>query len=380
MEVVVKSIGTLFQGFNFGRSRFAALMCVALTGAATLQGCTLPRSAPLQSEMNASSSDDNIRLVAMTPAIAGAGRGASRASFPAALRDALPLDSDRIAVGDGIEIVIWERDGLGVFPAGDNGASNLGELQVDSAGDIHLPYVGNVRAQGLTQPQLREAILRRLSRLVAASDVVVRATARKGQTVTVQGDLQKPGVYPLGRDLVRLSDLLGQAAPNQTNPEQLAISLRRGGAEGTIRLADVYQDPANDIALRPGDSIVAHNVVEQLTVLGATGVQGRIKLTKRNFSVLDAIGEAHGLNDTLANPRGVYLLRSAQAAGAATADMRPTVYQFDFTRPEQIMLAQSFAVHDGDAILVSDAPYSQVQKVLSAFGSTLGVARTATAF
>jgi polysaccharide biosynthesis/export protein len=377
---VVKSIGSLFQVINCGRVRFAALLCVALMGAVTLQGCALPRSGPLQSEVNASGASDNIRLVAMTPAIAGAGRGADRASFPAALRNAPPLDADRFAVGDGVEVVIWERGGLGVFPAGQNGASDLGELQIDGAGDIHLPYVGNVRAQGLTQPQLREAILRRLSRLVAASDVVVRATARKGQTVTVQGDLQKPGVYPIGRELVRLSDLLGQAAPNQTNPEQLAISVRRGGVEGTIRLADVYQDPANDVALRPGDSIVAHNVVEQLTVLGAAGVQGRVKLTKRNFSVLDAIGESRGLNDAVANPRAVYLMRSAQAAGTATADTRPTVYQFDFTRPEQIALAQAFVVHDGDAILVSDAPYAQVQKTLSVFGSTLGLARSATAF
>ncbi|WP_160147522.1 polysaccharide biosynthesis/export family protein [Caballeronia pedi] len=376
----MKSIGSVFQGFNGGRLRFVALSCVALMGVAALQGCTLPRSGPLQSEVNASVANDSIRLVAMTPAIANSGRGAGRASFPAALRNAAPLDADRFAVGDGVGVTIWERDGLGVFPAAENGASNLGELQVDGSGDIHLPYIGNVRAQGLTQPQLREAILRRLSRLVAASDVVVRATARKGQTVTAQGDLQKPGVYPIGRELVRLSDLLGQAAPNQTNPEQLAISVRRGGVEGTIRLADVYQDAANDIALRPGDSIVAHNVVEQLTVLGAAGVQGRVKLTKRNFSVLDAIGESRGLNDALANPRAVYLMRGAQAAGAATADTRPTVYQFDFTRPEQIMLAQSFVVHDGDAILVSDAPFAQVQKTLSVFGSTLGVARSATAF
>ncbi|KND57105.1 Capsule polysaccharide export protein [Candidatus Burkholderia verschuerenii] len=307
----------------------------------------------------------------VTPQIASANRQSEQASFSAAFLNAAPIDFDRFAQGDGVNVIVWERDGLGVFPAGENGASDLGELQVDRAGDIHLPYIGNVRAQGLSEAQLRTAILSRMSRLVGAADVVVRATARKGQTVTVQGDLQKPGVYPLGRDMVRLSDLLGQAAPNQANPEQLAISMRRGGATATVRLADIYQNPANDIALRPGDSIVAHNVVEQLTVLGAAGVQGHVKLTKRGYSVFDALGDSRGLNDSLANPRAVYLLRNA------SDDTRPTVYQFDFTRPEQMALAGNFVVHDKDAILISDAPYAQVQKTLSVFSSTLGSARAA---
>lgn len=360
-------------------SRPAAALFLALSGALTLQGCGLPRSGPLRSEVEAARDNSSIVLVPVTEELARASRGPDRASFPAAFLDAAPFEYERLATGDGVQVTLWEHDGLGLFAAGENGASNFGELIVDRTGDIYLPYVGKVRAQGLTPAQLRDAILRRLSRLVVGADVSVQATSSRGQTVTVQGDLMKPGVYPLGQDTARLSGLLGLAAPNQTNPEQLSVTVRRNGASGSVRLADIYRDPAADVALRPGDSIVVHGVVERLTVLGAVGVQGRVKLSRRNYTVLDALGDSRGLSDPLANPRAVYLLRRHSAQGSAAAqpaDTRPLVYQFDFTQPGQIVLAGEFVVQDGDAILISDAPFTQVQKLLSTFSATLGTARS----
>ena len=43
------------------------------------------------------------------------------------------------------------------------------------------------------------------------------------------------------------------------------------------------------------------------------------------------------------------------------------------------MLAGEFVVRDGDAILISDAPFTQVQKLLSTFSATLGTARSVSA-
>ncbi|SAK87636.1 polysaccharide export protein [Caballeronia pedi] len=358
----------------------AAALLLAVSGALALQGCGLPRSGPLRSEVDAARDNSSIVLVPVTEELARASRGPGRASFPAEFLGAAPFEYERLAPGDGVQVTLWEHGGLGLFAAGDQGSSNLGEQIVDRAGDIHLPYIGKVRAQGLTPAQVRDAIMRRVSRLVVGADVSVQATPRRGQTITVQGDLKKPGVYPLGQDTERLSGVLGLAAPNQTNPEQLSVTVRRNSVAGSVRLADIYSNPAEDVALRPGDSIVVNDVVERLTVLGAAGVQGRVKLSKRNYSVLDALGDSRGLNDSLANPRAVYLLRRpALPENVEPADTRPQVYQFDFTQPGQIVLAGEFVVRDGDAILISDAPFTQVQKLLSTFSATLGTARSVSA-
>ncbi|WP_250508301.1 MULTISPECIES: polysaccharide biosynthesis/export family protein [unclassified Caballeronia] len=358
----------------------AAALLLAVSGALALQGCGLPRSGPLRSEVDAARDNSSIVLVPVTEELARASRGPARASFPAAFLGATPFEYERFAPGDGVQVTLWEHGGLGLFTAGDRGASDLGEQIVDRAGDIHLPYIGTVRAQGLTPAQLRDAIMRRVSRLVVGADVSVQATPRRGQTITVQGDLLKPGVYPLGHDTERLSGVLGLAAPNQTNAEQLSVTVRRNGVAGSVRLADIYSNPAEDVALRPGDSIVVNDIVERLTVLGAAGVQGRVKLSKRNYSVLDALGDSRGLNDSLANPRAVYLLRRPSLPqNVEPADTRAQVYQFDFTQPGQIVLAGEFVVRDGDAILISDAPFTQVQKLLSTFSATLGTARSVSA-
>ncbi|NIF77422.1 hypothetical protein F3J20_08425 [Paraburkholderia sp. Cy-641] len=360
------------------------VMALAFCLCGVLQGCVIPRSGPLLSEVQASRDHNDIELVGVTPALALASRAAGSASFPDAFQQAQPVDYEKLAPGDGVDISLWGQDGVGVFGNGSGGASglsgtggmtDLGEMVIDEAGTIYVPQVGRVHAQGLTPAGLRDAIERRLSRVTVGLDVNVRRTERRGQTVAIEGDLKKPGVYPIGPGMQRLSGLLSKAAPDQMNPEQLAVTLRRNGESVSVRLSDVYRNSAEDIALRAGDSVVVHDVVENLTVLGAAGAQSRLKLSKRNYTVLDALGDSRGLNDSLANPKAVFLLR-IRPDDAGTADTRPVVYQFDFTKPEQMVLAGKFAVHDGDAIYISDAPFTQVQKVLSAFSATLGTARS----
>ena len=376
---------------SYGLVRFPdrKVVAAAIFLCSLLQGCVIPRSGPLLSEVEASGERNDIELVSVTPALALASRAANVASFPNDFVQALPLDDDKLASGDGVGVTLWGRDGLGLFSGGAGGTSgtagvsgmtDLGEMVIDEAGTIYVPQVGRVRAQGLTPAGLRKAIEKRLSRVTLGLDVSVRRTDRRGQTVTIEGDLGKPGVYPIGPGTQRLSGLLSLAAPNQTNPEQLAVTVRRHGERASVRLTDIYRNGAQDIALRAGDAVIVHNVVENLIVLGAAGAQSRVRLSKRNYTVLDALGDSRGLNDALANPKAVFLMRArpqAAVSGAASASgAPPVVYQFDFTKPEQMVLAGQFSVHDGDAIYISDAPFTQVQKVLSAFSATLGTARS----
>jgi polysaccharide biosynthesis/export protein len=361
--------------------RLIMVLAFALCG--VLQGCVIPRSGPLLSEVQASRDRNDIELVSVTPALALASRATGSASFPADFVRALPIDYEKLAPGDGVDISLWGQDGVGVFSSGAGGTggmTDMGEMVIDEAGTIYVPQVGRVHAQGLTPAGLREAVERRLSRVTVGLDVNVRRTDRRGQTVTIEGDLSKPGVYPIGPGTQRLSGVLSQAAPNQTNPEQLAITVRRHGESASVRLSDIYRNSAEDIALRAGDSIVVHDVVENLTILGAAGAQSRVKLSKRNYTVLDALGDSRGLSDSLANPKAVFLLRIRPEVrpdvAASMMDTPPVIYQFDFTKPEQMVLAGKFSVQDGDAIYISDAPFTQVQKVLSAFSATLGTARS----
>jgi polysaccharide export outer membrane protein len=356
--------------YGVRRIRRAQTVLLILLACMTLQGCGLPRSGPMLSEVESAHERGGIALLPVTPQLARASREAVHASFPEGFIIAPETNVAHLAPGDGVNVTLWERDDLQLFVPDTNGMTNLGEMTLDSEGAIYLPYVGKIHAKGLTVGQLHDVIVQHLRGIIIASDVNVQASPRRGQMVFVQGDLSKPGVYPLDQATRRLSGLLAQAAPEQRNPEQLAVTVQRQGESGSVRLVDIYRNPTQNIALRPGDVVIVHDIVQYFTVLGAANRQQRIRLSKRNYSIIDALGDANGLNDSLANPKAVFLMRAT--------DTRPTVYHLDFTQPEQMVLASQFVVREGDEIYISDAPFTQVQKVLSAFSLGFGSARSAT--
>jgi polysaccharide export outer membrane protein len=343
-----------------------------------LQACALPRSGPLLQDVNAANRQVRIFLSPVTPELAAGSRGPSTATFPSALLEAQPVDYETFAPGDGIDVVVWERDGLQMFAPGPTGSADLGSFTVGKDGVIHVPYVGPLEVAGLKPDAARQLLLRRLRGLVIATDVRLSPTDQHGSLITIQGDVSKAGVYPMGQGMLRLSNALGLASPDQTDPEQTSVTIRRGAAAATVRLSDIYRDSAQDIALRPGDSIVVRAIQDYVRVLGAAGAQGRVKISKRNYSVLDALADSRGLADSTAYPRAVFLLRGREQTDPPVA-AAPLVYQFDMRRPDQMSLAGQFTVRDGDTVFISDAPYTQVEKVLSALSATLGTARSVSA-
>ncbi|WP_345796080.1 polysaccharide biosynthesis/export family protein [Castellaniella sp. MT123] len=354
-------------------------LTMLLLAALTLTGCQLPRSGPMLSEMMGAHDDKDVIVMPVSRELAQQSRDPEVANFPVRYRDLTQAGFDQLVPGDGINIKVWERGDLGVFAADPSGVSDLGNHEIDRSGHVSFPILGKFQAEGLTLGQLHDAVMARLSKLVVGADVsVTRAADERGQVVTVQGNLTKPGMYPITQTSQRLSSALAQAAPVQENPEQLIISLRRDKQVASVRLSDIYRNQNNDILLRSGDVITVYDSKEFLTVLGAAGTQGRVAISKRNYSVLDALADSRGLDDKLADPRSVFLFTPAKAGVAGKPDKLPVVYQFDLTRPEQVALAREFTVHEGQAIYISDAPFTQVQKVLSAFRFTMSAGFSAT--
>lgn len=344
----------------------------AIALAAILCGCaTLPRAVSSLSEVQDSAEAGQINLVPISAATLPPPPHPLEGHFPESLTSAEDYDFDVLGAGDRVHVRIWESGTPPVF-ASTAGVADLGEMAVDESGNIYIPYAGAVRAAGRTAPQVRRAIIDALSRVVLRPQVDVRVVEKRSNLVSVLGSAGKPGSYPIERGRTRLGSLLAEVAPDQENPEMLAVTVRRDGQVGSARLSDIYANPALNIALRPGDSVILQEVVQNLTVLGAAGVQGQVRIPERDFSLLDAIGEARGLSDEAADPRAVFLLRP-QAAGTPAL-----VYQIDMRRPESVALASRLIVADGDAILISGAPFAQTRKLLSAFAQTLGTVRTAT--
>lgn len=342
---------------------------IALFAVASAACSGMPRAVSSLSEVQEASKQGAIDLVPITSASLPAAP-VLQAGFPASFQSAPDFAFERLGPGDRLSVRIWESGTPTVF-AGDTG-SNLGELTIDDQGKLYLPYVGAMRVAGMTVPEVRENIIRQLRTVVLRPQVDVRILERRSTLVTVQGDAAKTGTYPIERGRTRLGPLLAEVAPNQKNPEMLNVTLRRDGEVGQVRLSDIYKDPALDIALQPGDAIILNEVVENITVLGAAGVQGQVRILERNFTVIDALGQARGLNPEAADPRAVFVMREPTRQGTP-----PIVYQFDMRRPEAIALANRFVLRDQDAVLISNASWAQTRQVISAFSQGMASVRSA---
>ncbi|MBV9529051.1 hypothetical protein, partial [Sphingomonas sp.] len=153
------------------------------------------------------------------------------------------------------------------------------------------------------------------------------------------------------------------------------VTVRRGGESGTVRLAGLYDQPRDNIALQPGDVVIVRGVVGTVNVLGAAGVQGRVKITRHDYSLMDALGDARGLDNSAADPAAVYVMRQGDMTAT---NALPKVYHFDLRNPVQIAVANAFMLHNGDAVLISNASFAQYQKVISTFSGIVNSSRAVT--
>lgn len=142
-------------------------------------------------------------------------------------------------------------------------ALNQEQIQVDANGDIQMPLVGLVAAAGKTPNQLAGAIADRLTRYVKEPQVSVNLVETLSQVVTVDGQVMKPGLYPVIGKMTLMRTVataggLGEFAKLNDVVVFRTVDGKRYAALynlGAIR-AGAYSDPeiyANDIVV-VGDS------------------------------------------------------------------------------------------------------------------------------
>lgn len=355
---------------------------VALVAAlAIVASCGLPRSGPTKNEIFSGSVmedgdafvllvDDRVNMIAgVTPAL----------GFSAGFQDAATMGSDTIRAGDVLGLTIWEnvRDTL-LVPTGQN-ATVLEEVQVDGSGFIFVPYAGRIRAEGNTPEAIRRIITEKLEEQTPDPQVQVRRLAGDGSTVTVVGAVGSQGVYAIERPTRTLAAMLARAGGVTVQPEIAQVTVIRGNHTDSIWFEDLYSHPGHDIALRSGDRIFVEQDTRTFTALGATGTQSRVAFESQNISAIEAIAQVGGLSTNLADPTGVFVFRNEPEEIAnqlvGRNDLTGTqrvIYVLDLTEPNGMFMARDFAIRDGDTVFVTEAPFSQFNKTISAVFGTLG--------
>lgn len=361
------------------RGALAGLLAVS----ATLSACGLPRTGPNKREIFAGSvlKDGDAFIVSVTPRVSRAAAVTPVLGFSDSFVNAGLLGSDTIRPGDTLGLTIWENVDDGLLANAGQSATVLEEVQVDGAGFIFVPYAGRLRAAGNTPERLRQIITERLDAQTPDPQVLVRRLAGDGSTVSVVGGVSAQGVYPIERPTRTLSAMLARAGGIVIEPEIAQITVSRGGETAKVWFADLYRNPRLDIPLRANDRILVEEDTRSFTALGATGAQNRIPFTSQTISAIEAIAQVGGLSTNLADPTGVFVFRNEPEEIARVilgrTDIIGTqrfVYVLDLTEPNGMFNARDFAIRDGDTVYVTEAPFVQWQKTLSAITGSAGAA------
>ena len=342
----------------------------------------LPRMGPNKREIYAGSvqrqgdafvitvNDRVTRATAVQPAL----------GFTDDFRNAATLGSDTIRPGDTLGLTIWENVDDGLLAGEAANQTVLEEVQVDGAGFIFVPYAGRIRAAGNTPEAIRRIITSKLDEQTPDPQVQVRRLAGDGATVSLVGAVGGQGVYPIERPTRTLSAMLANAGGIAIEPEIAQITVIRGDKRSKVWFQDLFKHPEFDIALRSGDRILVEEDTRAFTALGATGAQARVPFESQTLSAVEALAQVGGLSASASDPTGVFIMRNEPAAIAnqvlGRTDLvgaQRLIYVLDLTKPNGMFMARDFSVRDDDTLYVTEAPFAQWSKVISALTGTLGV-------
>lgn len=367
---------------NFSRK---TRLVVALLAATSLGACALPRSGPNKQEIFSGSvqKEGDAFVVEVNDRVTRATAVVPAFGFSDGFMSAGVVGSDTISAGDTLGLTIWENVDDGLLAGQGLNATVLDEIQVDGSGHIFVPYAGRIRASGNTPEAIRRIITEKLKDQTPDPQVLVRRLAGDGATVSITGSVGGQGIFPIERPTRTLTAMLARAGGVTIEPEIAQVTVFRGEQQGKIWFQDLYRNASVDIALRAGDRILVEEDSRSYTALGATGTQNRVTFTSQALSALEAIAQVGGLSSNTADPTGVFVFRNESAEISNQVLGREDllgsqrmIYVLNLTEPNGVFTARDFVIRDGDTVYVTEAPFVQWNKAISAFTQSLTSAQT----
>jgi polysaccharide export outer membrane protein len=196
-------------------------------------------------------------------------------------------------------------------------------------GDVRLPLVGRLHAEGLSVAQFEEQLSKRLSEFIRDPNATVTVAEYRSQPVSVIGAVASPGVHQLrGRKtLIEILSLAGGVREDAGHAVKITRRLGRGriplpeardDPSGGFSVAEVNlpsivraENPAQNIYVEPND-VISVPRAEMVYVVGAVNRSGGYVLgEKQGITALEALALAGGLAGG-ASAKGAKILRPAE--------------------------------------------------------------------
>jgi polysaccharide export outer membrane protein len=195
----------------------------------------------------------------------------------------------RLGAGDAIRIAVYQNVDLSL------------ETRLSDNGVISYPLLGAVRLGGLTVGEGERAIAEGLKKgdFVKNPQVTIILVQVRGNQVSVLGQVNRPGRYPLELAQTRLSDVLalaGGVAPNVGSDVVTVVGTREGKPfRKLVDLPTVFstEQRSDDIVLQGNDAVFVDRA-PAIYIYGEVQRPGQLRL-ERGMTVLQGLAAGGGL-------------------------------------------------------------------------------------
>lgn len=142
----------------------------------------------------------------------------------------------------------------------------------------------------------------------------------------------------------------------------------------SLPLETVIRNPRENVPLRAGDVVTALYQPYSFTALGATGKNEEVNFEAQGITLAQALARSGGLQDSRSDAQGVFVFRLEKNDALkwpsqpvmTTADGKvPVIYRVNLRDPNSFFVSQSFMMDNKDVLYVSNAPITEIQKVLN---------------
>ncbi|WP_162944082.1 MULTISPECIES: polysaccharide biosynthesis/export family protein [unclassified Rhizobium] len=298
-----------------------------------------------------------------------------------------------LGYGDIVQVSIFEAQSGGLFIPSDAGSRpgnyvTLPNQTIDRKGTISIPFAGPIAAAGRRKEDVEAAIAKKLNNRAIEPQVVLTMVANRSSQFSVVGDVKGPAKFELTSAGERVLDAISQAGGLSEAGMETDVSVQRHGRIATIAYRTLLDNPAENIYLAAGDTVIVDHKRRTYTIFGASGENGRFDFADGNLTLSDALGKAGGLLDSRANPSQVYVYRPVARyqlqkmgvdASRFAGDMVPVIFRANLRDPAGLFTAQKFAMQDKDVVYVSNSDSVDTMKLLNILNVTASTASQAKA-
>ena len=222
-------------------------------------------------------------LLALVFAMAGASTAALAQAAPAAAaKTEYPLGA-----GDAIRVQVFQNPDLTI------------ETRVSENGSISYPLVGSVEVGGLSLAAAEKKIADALQKggFIQKPQVNIVLVQIRGNQVSVLGQVNRPGRFPLETATTRLSDMIATAggATGVGDDVAVVVGTRNGKLfRKQIDIPSIYLEEKlqDDIVLQGGDSIYVHRA-PVFYICGEAQRPGSFRI-ERGMTIMQALATGGG--------------------------------------------------------------------------------------